>query len=313
MSTLKRRFKTFSKKLLRDSFELCQKAGIDILPNHFYSEIPNISELRTDDFWQTPKSMAGINGKEIATQVAFMKDCCGQVVIDKLKSQDVYAQACLENGEPGFGFTEANFLYSFIYSKRPNRIIQVGCGVSTAIILLASQDAGYSPEITCIDPFPTNYLKQSAEQGKINLLIEKAQKVPVDLFTSLDAGDFLFIDSTHTVKPGSEVNQLILEVLPRLSKGVWVHFHDIYFPYDYKRGILTEELFFSNESVLLQAFLTGNHKYAIAASLSMIYYAEPQEIGSCIPNFQPAPSHLGMELIGGEGHFPSSTYLNVVN
>jgi Methyltransferase domain len=313
MSTLTRRLKTFSKKLLRDSFELWQKVGIDVLPSHFYSEIPNISELRNDVFWQNPKSMEGINGKEIATQIEFMKDCCGGKVVDRLKSQDVYSQACLENGEPGFGFTEANFLYGFIYSKRPNRIIQVGCGVSTAIMLLASRDAGYTPEITCVDPYPTDYLKKAAQKGEIELIVEKAQKVSLDLFTSLNDRDVLFIDSTHTVKPGSEVNQLILEVLPRLKQGVWVHFHDIYFPYDYKRGILTEELFFSNESVLLQAFMIDNHKYAIAASLSMIYYAEPNAIGSCIPNFQPAPSHLGMELTGGEGHFPSSTYLRVVN
>ena len=52
----------------------------------------------------------------------------------------------------------------------------------------------------------------------------------------------LFVDATHTVKPGSEVNRIILDVLPRLDAGVFVHFHDIYFPYDYQRGLLSSEL-----------------------------------------------------------------------
>jgi Methyltransferase domain len=309
--SIKRKVKDFSKNILRDGFELFQKANIDILPHHFYSEIPNIAQLRQDDFWQQPRTMTGIIGKEIEPQVEFVRDCC-QDLVDTLAKHDVYEHACAENGEMGFGFVEANFLYCFIRRHHPPRIVQVGCGVSTAVILLASKDAGYQPEITCVDPFPTEFLQQAAAKGEISLVSERAQKVRLDILTALDERDLLFVDSTHTVKPGSEVNRLILEVLPLLKPGVFVHFHDIYFPYDYKRGILNKELFFSNESVLLQAFLTGNSKYKIVASLSMIYYADQQTIARYIPNFKPAIGHLGLEVKGEEGHFPSSTYLQVI-
>jgi len=97
-------------------------------------------------------------------------------------------------------------------------------------------------------------------------------------------GDLLFIDSTHTVKVGSEVNILILEVLPQLSPGCYAHFHDIYFPYDYPCALFKIP-FFWNESVLLQAFLTGNARYSIAASLSMLHHAKPQALQMLLPNY----------------------------
>ena len=86
-------------------------------------------------------------------------------------------------------------------------------------------------------------------------------------------GDLLFIDSTHAVRPGSEVNYLIHEVLPRLKPGVWVHFHDIYFPYDYARDTLDGDMLFPQESTLLYAFLTGNDHFKVEASLSIPYGA----------------------------------------
>jgi hypothetical protein len=138
----------------------------------------------------------------------------------------------------------------------------------------------------------------------------KAQKVPLEVLTELDDGDFLFIDSSHTVKPGSEVNRLILEVLPRLKRGAWVHFHDIFFPYDYQRGLLSDELFFCNESVLLQAYLTNNPRYTIRASLSMLHYAAPGELIKYLPNYHPAENEHGLKR--SEDHFPASTYLQVI-
>ncbi len=144
----------------------------------------------------------------------------------------------------------------------------------------------------------------------IELIPAKAQHADLGIFSRLDRGDLLFIDSTHAVRPGSEVNRLILEVLPRLNPGCFVHFHDIYFPYDYQSTVLTT-LFFGGESTLLHAFLIGNARYSIAACLSMLHHACRQEMQAVFPNYQPAPMHYGLHLESGGGHFPSSIYLAV--
>lgn len=312
MSGLKRKLKNFSKQSFRNLFEVAQGFGINILPRHFYSEIPDIKELKQEEYWKQPHSMIGVQGTEIEPQLEFAKECCGEALQARLKKGDIYSYACSENGELGFGPIEADFLFCFIYSKRPKRVVQVGCGVSTAVMMLASQEAEYELEIICIDPYPTEFLKKSNQLGKITLIPEKAQKVPLNILTDLGENGMLFIDSTHTVKPGSEVNQLILEVLPQLKPGSYVHFHDIYFPYDYKRDVLTKELFFSNESVLLHAFLINNQNYLVKTSLSMLHYAKPDELQKLLPNYKPSPNNFGLEVANEQGHFPSSTYIQVI-
>lgn len=135
----------------------------------------------------------------------------------------------------------------------------------------------------------------------------------MDVYLTLGEGDLLFIDSTHTVKPGSEVNLIILEVLSRLAKGVYVHFHDIYFPYDYKRALMSDGLFFSNESVLLHAFLIGNAHYVIRTSLSMLHYAVPSEFEKLLSGYKPQENDFGLRSGNIEGrHFPSSLYIQKI-
>src|SRR5262249_10249875 len=130
-----------------------------------------------------------------------------------------------------------------------------------------------------------------------------------DVLTNLGDEGFLFVDSTHTVKPGSEVNRLILEILPRLEGGDWVHFHDIYFPYDYQRGLLYDELFFSNETALIHALLINNPTPAVRAALRMLHYGAPDRLRRSLPGSSPAPNDEGLRA--GAGHFPASAYLQV--
>ncbi len=304
---MNRRLKEHLKLLFRKIFEAGQNINMNILPCHWYSEVPYIKDLRSNDYWKSPYSMFGIHGIDIADQLAFLGKCCKDELIDRQKKQDIYAKACRFNGETGFGPIEGDFLYCFIRTVMPLKIVQVGCGVSTAVMLLAAEEAGYSPEIICIDPYPTRFLIQMHNSGKIKLVQEKAQLVPIELLLDMGTNGFLFIDSTHTVKPGSEVNRLILEVLPRLAKGIWVHFHDIYFPYDYSRNILTKDLFFTNESVLLHSFLINNRQFSLMLSLSMLHYSVPEKVKEFLPNYDPEKNECGLAL--SKGHFPSSLYL----
>lgn len=310
MTTMKRQFKDLGKRGLRRLFEAGQRFGVDILPRHFYSEVPDFHELRAAEEWKRPRTMIGINGIDPRSQLAFVAACCPPEVVARLGQGDVHATACARNGEPGFGPVEADFLHAFIVTHRPGRIVQIGCGVSTAVILQAAREAGYRPELVCVEPYPNAFLREADRAGEIELVPEKAQHVPLDMLTDLGDRGLLFVDSSHTVKPGSEVNRVVLEVLPRLKDGDLVHFHDIYFPYDYQPGLLTEDLFFCNESVLLQAFLTNNPRFSICASLSMLHYEHANEMQVYLPNYRPAVNEYGLKR--SDGHFPASTYLKVV-
>jgi hypothetical protein len=172
-------------------------------------------------------------------------------------------------------------------------------------MLEAAADAGYPIEVTAIDPFPTDYLQTAS----VELDAREAQDVPVQNFLNLASGDLLFIDSTHTVKADSEVNLLVLDVLPRLASGVWVHFHDITFPYDFQPDILDPPPYFWSENALVHAFLIGNDRFRIAASLSMLHHAAPSELGGLIPRYRPEPGDRGLQAGRPELDFPTSLYL----
>lgn len=111
------------KKILRFIFEKFQILGIDLLPRHSYSEIPDILKLRKDSFWKYPRTMFGINGIEIKEQLKFLEKCCGQNLIERQREKDIYIKARQMNGEAGFGEIESDFLFCFISKIRPTKII----------------------------------------------------------------------------------------------------------------------------------------------------------------------------------------------
>lgn len=243
------------KSVLHGLFVFGQRLGWDILPRHFYSSIPEIRQLQRSESWKRPSSMTGIAGADIESQMSFLSGCCLPPLQERVRRGDIYEYACQENGEPGYGSVEAEFLFCFIVTRRPKRIVQVGCGVSTAVILLAAKEAGYTPQVVCVDPFPNGYLTRTAERKLIELIPKPAQEVDIKILTGLAAGDLLFVDSTHAVRPGSEVNRIILEVLPRLPSGSFVHFHDIYFPYDYQSSVLSTTFFWGESTHALLPLL----------------------------------------------------------
>ncbi len=246
--------------------------------------------------------MIGVAGADVDQQLDTLSEWLAGSTIS-----GVWERACRDHGEPGYGPVESDVLHAFITSQRPRRIVQIGAGFSTAVILDATRAAGYTADITCVDPFPTSFLNDTADAGHITLVVDRAQDVPEALLLS---ADLFFVDSTHTVKPDSEVNRIVLDILPGIAPGTWVHFHDITFPYDYTQRVLTDDLFFPNESCLLHAFLIDNHRYAIRVALSMLHDARPKELSALLPDYLPRPHVYGLKT--GSGHFPSASYLQVM-
>jgi hypothetical protein len=307
---MRRWLKTAGKRASEQVFHTFQRIGLDILPRHFYSEIPDISKLRRSQHWRLPYSMIGVNGADINTQLAFMRSVFTDDVRRELGQEDVHAEACRQNGEPGYGRVEADVLYSVVRTLRPSRIVQIGCGVSTAVILRAAERAGYRPELLAVDPFPTEYLHRMGKSGAIELVMRPVETLGWKTALPLAAGDLFFVDSTHTLGPAGEVTRIILEMLPGLQTGVLAHFHDIYFPYDYPTDILEGALFFSHESPLLHAFLANNPRFTMLASLSMLHHRRATALADLVRSYRPRPMTHG--LSAGQGHFPSSLYLRVL-
>ena len=122
---------------------------------------------------------------------------------------------------------DAAAAYAVVRTTKPRRIVEVGCGHSTRFMARAVADGGLDTRITAIDPAP----RASLAGLKIEWLKSPVQRVPA--FPALAAGDILFIDSSHKLTPGSDVDFLLNAVLPLIPAGVRVHFHDIFIPDDY--------------------------------------------------------------------------------
>lgn len=311
LSSILRKVKEKIKQVSHSLFIVGQHFGFDLLPRHFYSQIPDFRELKQGRGWMAPRTMFDVQGADVDRQLAFTRSCVSEQARKLLEAEEVYLNGCRENGEPGYGKIESDFLFCYIAACRPRRVVQVGAGVSTAVILHAARTFAIDIEITCIDPYPTDFLQRSAAQGRIQLIPQRFQEVGIEICSGLGEGDLLFIDSTHTVKPGSEVNLIIFEVLPRLQTGCRVHFHDIDFPYDYHPR-LKEVLFFWGESALLHAFLACNPRFTIDTSLSMLHSARCAEMLQLFPGYRPSKMDSGLIVDGFAGHFPNSIYLRVV-
>ena len=171
----------------------------------------------------------------------------------------------------------------------------------------AIADAGLTCTVTCIEPYPTRFLLDAHGRGEIGLVQAAVQSLDYGFLEQLEAGDLFFVDSTHTLGPAGEVSRIILEMLPRLAPGVYAHFHDIAFPYDYQGDILTTALFCWHETALLHGFLACNERFRILASLSMLHFGRQAELGALFPGYTPRQTAEGVTT--REGDYPSSIYL----
>lgn len=161
-------------------------------------------------------------------------------------------------------FSDAWALTQMIAHWRPQRIVEVGSGFSSAAMLDAREHLGLSIELTFIEPFPARLdsLLRASDRATCRVLAKPVQEISVEIFAELDAGDFLFIDSSHVAKVGSDLADLFARVLPAIRPGVLVHFHDIFFPGPYPLTWLEQGRAW-NEVLFLQNFLQFNSAFRV--------------------------------------------------
>ena len=192
---------------------------------------------------------------------------------------------CFHWQNPAFGPYDSAVYYCMIRHFRPRRVIEIGSGYSTLIALEAAKKTR-GTQITCIEPYPRDFLKSNRA---ITLLERKVQDVELDTFLALEPGDFLFVDSSHISRIGSDVNDIFFRILPSLSPGVLIHFHDIYLPEDYPPAWVKKKKIFYNEQYLLAAFLAFNRDFEILLALHFLAGAAEAAIRSALPSVPEGP------------------------
>jgi len=289
---------TYELKLLafRGLRTLAERIGLQVVPKTFYSPIPDLKAL-PGDIWERRSDLPGIHF-DLDEQLEWVE----RHLADAMRE---FAPPERATGRPGeytldndsYGRVGADLLHGVVRAFKPRRIVELGSGQSTLIMAAAAErnrEEGVATELRTFDPFPS--VAKLGLPGLAALEPVKAQDVPLEVFTSLEAGDILFVDTTHTVKVGSDVNRIVLDVLPALAHGVIVHVHDIFLPYEYLRDFAFKSGLHWAEQYLLQAFLTGNRDYEVLAAAYALCRDRPEEMARLAPTWRPgaAPSAFWM-------------------
>jgi len=254
----------------RELFLNWERHGFHVTPVHFYEPIPDTQSL-PETLWSQPSELVGIDMND-SIQLELLQNHFS-------KFRDEYENLPVEP-PPGqkrpFRGVDALVAYCMIRHFQPELIVEVGSGWSSLVL---GQVAAKNKNSTliCIDPFPSDVLRKGFP-GLRSLIEKKIQDIDLEFFSQLGSDDVLFIDSSHTVKIGGDVNYLFLEVLPRLRPGVIVHVHDIFLPFEYRRDWVLDEFRFWTEQYILQAFLTFNSEFKVLLANSYLNHYHQQEL-----------------------------------
>jgi len=233
-------------------------------PGHFYSPLPSYDDVIShggEFFANAKQDLYGIN-LNVDTQLQLLEQF--QSYYNDLPFHDEKTKELRYYYKNDFySYGDAIILYSFIRHLKPNRIIEVGSGFSSAV-MLDTNDLFFngSIEFKFIEPYPDRLLSLITQKDTIKLIQQQVQNMDAEHFMQLKSNDILFIDSSHVSKFGSDVNFLIFQVLPQLNQGVYVHFHDIFYPFEYPKSWYMEGRCW-NEAYLLRAFLQHNDSFEI--------------------------------------------------
>lgn len=233
-------------------------------PNgHFYSPVVNISEVTGDkERIFGPKTPAGVDLNEQSQVKTF--SILSQYFAEMPFSDGPDGRHRYHYNNTSYAFGDACIYWGMLGHLRPNRIIEIGSGFTSALALDAIDHFELQTRCTFIDPNPQLLLTTAAPIGpQHEVIAERVQTVDPTIIEQLEANDLLFIDSSHVVKTGSDVHFELTEMLSRLRPGAMVHFHDIFYPFEYPHKWVVEENYSWNELYYLHAFLMYNSSFEI--------------------------------------------------
>lgn len=255
-------------------------------PGHFYSPIPDLNDVAARERQIFDLARMNVPGVDLR-------------VDDQLALLPILAGFCAEQpfGEHPkvgmrYGFDNDYFsygdglvLYAMLRHHRPARVVEVGSGWSSALLLDVNEqffEGGMN--LTFIEPYPTrlNELLRPADRERAEILEQRLDEVPTEVFARLAPGDLLFIDSTHVSRIGSDVNRLFLDIVPELPAGVHIHIHDMFWPFEYPAEWVYAGRAW-NEAYLLRALLIGNPKLEITWFAHYLQCHHANEVRTAMP------------------------------
>lgn len=250
---------------VRKIIEKINVYSLSVPPGHFYSPIPDVSEIskREDEIFDNFK---------IVDAIQFNDD--RQLELLKLFTEYEKIIPFLDNPGPDFRYNYNNEMYShssgallfcFLHYLKPKRVIEVGSGYSSALMLdVNNKYFNNEMALTFIEPYPArlNKLLRKEDYKSVKIIENKVEEIDLEIFSQLKENDILFIDSTHISKIGSDVNSILFNIIPKLKKGVYIHFHDILYPFEYPKQWIYQGIHW-NESYLLRSFLMYNNSFSI--------------------------------------------------
>ncbi|HUP70999.1 MAG TPA: class I SAM-dependent methyltransferase [Acidimicrobiales bacterium] len=259
-------------------------AGPAFENGHFYSPVVDTADVesRSEEIWPPKLQLPGIDF-DISRQQKFLAELSPFMAEYDFPEKRVLGQPERFSDLNGtFERVDARVLYGLLRSRQPRRFIEVGSGMSSLLAgEVNSRFLGGSVEVTCIEPEPADVLR-SGLAGIGRVLARTVQTVPTDEFLLLEAGDVLFIDSSHVSKTGSDVNHLVFRVLPYLAEGVLIHFHDIFLPADYPYQWVVEEGRSWNEQYVVQALLMFSSRFEVEFAAAFASVKMPDFVASAL-------------------------------
>lgn len=278
------RERLYERKLLRHPN---LRGAVFYPPGHFYSPLLDIQSFGVSD---ANLPFDGVEWWEHvdlrpAEQRFYYEDLLARFPVlpfpcQKAASYRYYSE------NPWFPLSDAFLLSAIIRKEKPRRIVEIGSGFSSAVMLDTLDQAQATAALTFIDPCPDRLhsLLRPHDVNVTTILVQQVQEVPLTVFDQLGAQDLLFIDSSHVAKIGSDVSSLLLRIIPRLQPGVLVQFHDIFYPFSYHAHWIREGRAW-NESLFLRAFLVGNPQFQVVAFNSYAGDAFPDVFRDRFPAF----------------------------
>lgn len=262
-------------------FPVWEQHGFHVTPVHFYQPIPDTQNL-PEELWDRPSELIGIDMND-AVQLDLLRNRFPRFLdeYNQFPNSSTTESGRFHLNNDLFDGTDALVAYCMVRHFEPRLIIEIGSGFSSLVSAEAAAKNRNS-SLICIEPFPLEFLKRGSPRLR-SLIEKKVQDVDLEFFSQLGTDDILFIDSSHTVKIGGDVNYLFLEVLPRIKPGVIVHVHDIFLPFDYRRDWVMDEFRFWTEQYLLQAFLIFNSQFEVLMANSYLAHRYMEDLKATFP------------------------------
>lgn len=241
------------------------KKSLWVPPGHFYSPIPSIDEVGKSEerIFRVPGELPAVDLNEREQMQFFdaFRDYYKELPFTDEKTAGLRYYFDNQN----YSYSDAICLYAMIRHAKPRRVIEIGSGYSSCVTL-DTNELFFENAIDCtfIEPYPELFrsLIKQADHERIEIIPTPLQEVNLEHFSSLQENDILFVDSTHVSRVNSDVNYIFFEILPSLNSGVYIHFHDIFYPFEYPRAWIYEGRAW-NEAYLLHAFLQYNSSFKI--------------------------------------------------